>query len=84
MGGRMGGERVTMTNLEVMAIDAAKNILFVKGAVPGAVNGLIMISGAGDLQVNLKKAAALEVAEVKTEEAKAEEAKTAESAAIKS
>jgi large subunit ribosomal protein L3 len=77
MGGRMGGERVTMTNLEVMAIDAEKNIIFVKGAVPGAVNGLIMISGAGDLKVNLKKTAVVE-------EVKAEETQPAINAEIKS
>ena len=57
MGGRMGGERVTTTNLEIAKIDEAKNILFIKGAVPGAINGLVLIAGIGDLQVNLKQAA---------------------------
>ena len=80
MGGRMGGERVTTTNLEVVAIDAEKNIIFVKGAVPGAINGFVMIKGEGNLQVNLKKAAQAEivpeVAEAKTEEPVAEEAKS--------
>jgi len=75
MGGRMGGERVTTTNLEVVAIDTEKDIIFVKGAVPGAINGFVMINGTGDLQVNLKKAAQPETAvEVKAEEA-VEEAK---------
>ena len=88
MGGRMGGERVTVTNLEVMAIDAAKNIIFVKGAVPGAIDGLIMISGAGELKVNLKKSASVKPEEIKVEEeikadnevkeAKIEEVKTEE------
>jgi large subunit ribosomal protein L3 len=55
MGGRMGNERVTTTNLEVMSIDTDKNIIFVKGAVPGAINGFIFIQGKGDLKVNLKK-----------------------------
>jgi large subunit ribosomal protein L3 len=51
MGGRMGGERVTTTNLEVVSLDAEKNTIFIKGAIPGAINGLIMIEGQGDLKV---------------------------------
>ncbi len=43
MGGRMGGERVTVKNLEVVAIDAKNNMLAIKGAVPGARNSLILI-----------------------------------------
>ena len=54
MAGRMGGERVTTTNLEVISVDADTNTIFVKGAVPGALNGLVMISGRGDIQLNLK------------------------------
>jgi large subunit ribosomal protein L3 len=54
MGGRMGGARVTTTNLEIVKVDEANNILFIKGAVPGAVNGLVLIAGSGDLQVNLQ------------------------------
>lgn len=70
MGGRMGGEKVTTTNLEIVAIDAEKDIIFVKGSVPGAINGFVMIKGAGDLQANLKKTAQPETAvETKTEEA---------------
>lgn len=78
MGGRMGGDRVTTTNLEIVAIDAEKNILFVKGAVPGAINGLITIKGDGELKVNLKSAAsaaaveAAPVSEAVTEAAPAE------------
>ncbi len=70
MGGRMGGDRVTTTNLEVVAIDEEKNIIFVKGAVPGAINGFVMIKGDGELKVNSKKAAnAAPVEEAKEEEA---------------
>lgn len=43
MGGRMGSERVTIKNLKVMGVDVAKNQLIVKGAVPGARNGLLLI-----------------------------------------
>lgn len=73
MGGRMGGERVTTTNLEVVSINSEENIIYVKGSVPGAINGLVMITGRGDLQVNLKKAPA-SVEEPKEEVAAEEEA----------
>ena len=58
MGGRMGGVRVTTTNLKIAAIDAEKNILFIAGAIPGAVNGFVMIKGEGDLVVNTQAAPA--------------------------
>ena len=43
MPGRMGGERVTVQNLQVVKADAERNLLVVKGAVPGPPNGLLMI-----------------------------------------
>lgn len=43
MAGRMGGERVTVLNLTVHAIDIEKGLLLVKGAVPGARLSLIHI-----------------------------------------
>jgi len=43
MAGRMGGERVTVRSLPVVAIDKEKNLLLVKGPVPGAKQGLLMI-----------------------------------------
>lgn len=45
MGGRMGGEQVTVRNLQVVSIDKEKNQLVLKGAVPGARNSLVMIVG---------------------------------------
>jgi large subunit ribosomal protein L3 len=41
--GRMGQDRVTMRNLEVIEVDAENNILVVKGAVPGANGGYLLI-----------------------------------------
>jgi large subunit ribosomal protein L3 len=41
--GQMGNERVTVQNLEVMRVDAERNLLFVKGAVPGNNNGVVRI-----------------------------------------
>jgi large subunit ribosomal protein L3 len=43
MPGRMGGERVTAQGLKVVIVDPERNLLAVKGAVPGAKNGLLMI-----------------------------------------
>ena len=46
MAGRMGNERFTSQNLEVMRIDAEKNLIAVKGSVPGVKGGLVVIRGA--------------------------------------
>ena len=43
MGGRMGADRVTVKNLEVVNVDSSGKILAIKGAVPGARGGLILI-----------------------------------------
>lgn len=43
MAGRMGGERVTVQNLEVVEVIPERNLLLVKGSVPGARNGLLYI-----------------------------------------
>lgn len=43
MAGRMGGERVTVKNVKVVKVDAEKGIMYLKGAVPGARNGLLII-----------------------------------------
>jgi large subunit ribosomal protein L3 len=43
MAGHMGVERVTVSNLEVVEADPERNLLLVKGAVPGMTNGLVLI-----------------------------------------
>jgi len=43
MAGHMGNARVTVQNLEVVLVDPERNLLAVKGAVPGARNGLLII-----------------------------------------
>jgi large subunit ribosomal protein L3 len=43
MAGRMGNTRVTVQNLEVVLVDPERNLLAVKGAVPGARGGLLII-----------------------------------------
>ncbi len=47
MAGHMGDRRVTVRGLEVVQADAARNLLVLKGAVPGAVNGLLLIRRSG-------------------------------------
>ncbi len=46
MCGHMGAERVTTQNLEVVRVDAERNLLLVKGAVPGAPGGDVIIRAA--------------------------------------
>jgi large subunit ribosomal protein L3 len=45
MAGRMGGKRVTQLGLTVFDVDAEKNLLLVRGAVPGPKNGLVEVRG---------------------------------------
>ncbi len=49
MGGRMGNDQITVKNLEVVAIDEAQNLLYIKGALPGARNSVVLIQGEGDV-----------------------------------
>ena len=44
MGGHMGDEQVTVKNLEIVEINKESGELLIKGAVPGARGGLLMIS----------------------------------------
>lgn len=43
MGGRMGNDRVTIQNLPLVVVDAEKNLLAVKGSIPGAKGSIVMI-----------------------------------------
>ena len=43
MAGHMGDERVTVKNLKLVRVDEEQNLLLVKGAVPGAKNGLVQV-----------------------------------------
>ena len=46
MAGRMGGERVTVKGLRVVRVLADNNLILVKGAVPGPINGIVEIARA--------------------------------------
>lgn len=56
MGGRMGGEQVTIKNLEIVEVNPQENILYIKGAVPGGRNGFLILQGNGDLKISKKNA----------------------------
>lgn len=43
MAGHMGDVRVTTQNLEIVSVDAERNLLLIKGAVPGAAGGTVMV-----------------------------------------
>ena len=47
MPGHMGDERHTELGLRVVRVDADRNLLFVRGAVPGAKNGIVMVAKQG-------------------------------------
>jgi len=47
MAGRMGGKRITQLGLVIHEIDAERNLLLVKGSVPGPKSGLLEIHGVG-------------------------------------
>lgn len=77
MGGRMGTDRVTIKNLEIVEVDAEHGQLAIKGAVPGARGSLLLISGEGDM----KFVEEAPMAEAAPEEEKAEAPETSEAPA---
>ena len=46
MAGHMGSERVTTQNLEIVRVDAERNLLLIKGAVPGSTGGNVIVKPA--------------------------------------
>ncbi|MFH1047559.1 MAG: 50S ribosomal protein L3 [Patescibacteria group bacterium] len=48
MGGRMGGNQVTVKNLEIIDVDASQGLVAIKGAVPGARGASVVIRGGFD------------------------------------
>lgn len=43
MAGRMGGERTTVLNLEIVEVDAARGLLMLRGAIPGAKGAVVLV-----------------------------------------
>ena len=55
MAGRMGGEQITIKNLEIVEIDVRNNILKIKGALPGGRNSLVIVSAPGKIAIVKKE-----------------------------
>jgi large subunit ribosomal protein L3 len=71
MPGRMGTDKVTVDGLQVVKVDLENNLLYIKGALPGSLNSLVMIQGPGAFKDNTPKSKA----QKKDEEVKIEENK---------
>ena len=65
-GGRMGGDRVTVRNLKIVSVDAENNLLIIRGAIPGAPGGYVVVRKAiaakPEPQVQVEKAGKVTVA----------------------
>ncbi len=75
MAGRMGGDQVTVRNLEIVDVNAERNEIAIKGAVPGARNAWLLLAGPGEMSYELpskKEEKAVEAASVETPEEKPE------------
>jgi large subunit ribosomal protein L3 len=72
MSGRMGGDRRTIENLEVVRVDAARNLLLIRGAVPGAPGGQVIVRPSVK---SGRQAARVKIAPTKAAPAKAAPAK---------
>lgn len=46
MAGRMGGERVTVQNLQVVEVDTERDLILIRGAIPGADGGVVLVRAA--------------------------------------
>lgn len=70
MPGHMGAAKISVKNLTLVKIDKDNNLFYIKGAVPGARNGLLMITADGELSLKKAVSEPTEVAEtpVTTEE----------------
>lgn len=73
MAGRMGGEQTTMSNLRIVSVEPENNVIYVRGAVPGARNGLVLLSNENEFKIPEKK-------QEKAVEEKKQEAKPKETA----
>ncbi|MBU2235628.1 50S ribosomal protein L3 [Patescibacteria group bacterium] len=55
MGGQMGNQQATITNLKVVSVDIEKNQLAIKGGIPGPTNNLVLIYGEGEMVMKQEK-----------------------------
>ena len=50
MAGRLGGKRITVRKLKIVRVDAEKNLLLIKGAIPGKPGALVNIVAAKEVK----------------------------------
>jgi len=83
MAGQLGDERVTTQNLEIVSTDAARGIILIRGAVPGAKGGYVLVSDAvkKPLPDEVPMPAALRGGDAASEDAPAEDASVEEAPA---
>jgi len=70
MGGRMGNSQVSIKNLEIIEIEPEKNLLYIKGAIPGSRNNLVEIYAPGEMKLEQVAATQGNEGEEKKEAAK--------------
>lgn len=70
MPGRMGGDLVSIKNLEIVKIDLENNLLYVRGAVSGGRNALVTIIGGGNIKTYEEPKKIIETPETNIEEPK--------------
>ena len=75
MPGHLGNVKKTIQNLEVIKVDAVKNLILVKGSVPGSDNGLLFIRKALKLPAGIKAKVEIKKAEKKKDAGKKKEEK---------
>jgi ribosomal protein L3 len=63
MAGRMGGDQVTVKNLEIVEVLSEQGLIAVKGAVPGARGATLLVTAPGDMKFVEAKADASASAE---------------------
>jgi large subunit ribosomal protein L3 len=87
MAGQMGNEQVTEECLEVLRVDSERNLLLIKGAIPGAKNGFVKVilsdrknSVNAQISKQLAEENAVKAQEIEAAEAVAEEAPVVEEA----
>ena len=70
--GRMGGDRVTVRNLKIVQVDAENNLLVIRGAIPGAPGGYVVVRKAltakPEPQVQAEKAGKVTIAKKPVQE----------------
>ena len=74
MGGRTGNQQITIKNLEILEVHPESNELLIKGAVPGARGGLLLISSAeGNMEIVVEEKSVVEESVEKVNEVIKEE-----------